>query len=79
MIREKPIAVCTKCGAMSYVGTLIGGSCGRTVGGKRCRGVNRSALNETDWAPCDRCAGSGLVLSSRCDDCRGAGWLFVRR
>jgi hypothetical protein len=47
--QSKPVAVCSVCGTVSYNATLINGPCGRLVGGKRCRGVNGSALNENDW------------------------------
>jgi len=82
MIQKKPLAVCTACGAVSYIATLINGPCGRRRrDGNRCRGINDSALNETDWATCDGCAGSGRVGDggSPCDRCDGVGWLFVRR
>jgi len=76
--RERPVAVCTACGAVSYSVNLTNGKCGRIVGGKRCRGTNRSRLNETDWARCEACAGSGCVAGSRCERCNGAGWIDVR-
>lgn len=79
MSQEKPCAVCTKCGAVTYALNLINGPCGRTVGGKRCRGVNGSRLNATDWAECDVCAGSGRISESRCHRCDGVGWLDVRK
>ena len=80
MSLERPVAVCTRCGAVSYNAMLIDGVCGRSRGdGKHCRGVNGSALNQTDWAACDKCAVTGLVGSARCERCDGVGWLFLRR
>jgi DnaJ-class molecular chaperone len=75
--REKPVAVCTVCGAVSY-GLNLYGPCGRMVGGKRCRGVKRSRLNEADWAQCEACGGSGRVTGSKCETCDGVGWKDVR-
>ena len=79
MGQVQPVAVCTVCGAVSYNPTLINGPCGRMVGRKRCRGLNGSALNESDWAVCDDCAGDGFSGDARCQRCDGVGWLFVRR
>ena len=78
MTQAQPVAVCTVCRAISYSMTGINGPCGRTVGGRRCRGVNGSALNENDWAVCDQCTGTGSVDNSRCQYCSGAGWLYIR-
>ncbi len=78
MSQQKPCAVCTDCGHVSYSLNLINGPCGRTVGGKRCRGVNGSRLNTDDWAECDGCAGSGCANGSRCVRCDGAGWMDIR-
>jgi hypothetical protein len=78
MSQQKPCAICTDCGHVSYSLNLINGPCGRSVGGKRCRGVNVSRLNTDDWAECDECAGSGSANGSRCVRCEGAGWVDVR-
>src|SRR6202521_3644711 len=40
--RPKPVAVCTRCGAVSYAPNLINGQCAQRVAGKRCVGVNGS-------------------------------------
>lgn len=76
--RPKPVAVCTRCGAVSYETKLINGQCGQTVAGKRCVGVNGSALNSDDWKQCDACAGTGNAGTNRCGRCDGAGWLYNR-
>lgn len=58
MRQQKPCAVCTVCGQVSYSLNLINGPCGWTVGGRRCRGVNGSRLNTGDWAECEGCSGT---------------------
>jgi len=75
--KPKPVAVCTRCGALSYATNLINGQCAQTVTGKRCVGVNGSALNADDWKLCDACAGTGSIAAARCGPCDGAGWLYV--
>jgi len=81
--REKPVGACTACGAAVYRATLIGDPCGHMVGGRPCRGVNGSRMNDSDWTACDGCAGSGSVGASQwqrqCDRCDGVGWLATSR
>lgn len=76
--RPKPVAVCTRCGAVSYAPNLINGQCVQMVAGKRCVGVNGSALNAEDWKQCTACAGAGSTGTARCGPCDGAGWLYAR-
>jgi len=76
--RPKPVAVCTRCGAVSYTPNLINGQCAQMVPGKRCVGVNGSALNADDWEQCAACAGAGSTGTDRCGQCDGAGWLYTR-
>jgi hypothetical protein len=76
--RPKPVAVCTRCGAISYAANLINGQCAQTVAGKRCVGVNGSALNADDWKQCAACAGTGSTGTTCCGHCDGAGWLYAR-
>ena len=76
--RRKPAAVCTRCGAVSYAQNLINGQCVQLVAGKRCVGVNGSALNADDWKQCAACAGAGSTGTTRCGHCDGAGWLYAR-
>lgn len=76
--RPKPVAVCTRCGAVSYSANLINGQCGQMVAGKRCIGVNGSALNAEDWRQCTACEGAGSKGTTRCGHCDGAGWLYNR-
>ena len=83
---EKPLPVtsCTVCGKAEYNISLTNVQCRRTVNGKRCRGVNQSAIALYDWAKCPKCNGHGCNLSpwtgpgKACIRCDGAGWLFVR-
>jgi hypothetical protein len=76
--RPKPVAVCTRCGAVSYATNLINGQCVEMIAGKRCVGVNGSALNSDDWKQCAACAGAGSAGTTRCGHCDGAGWLYAR-
>ena len=76
--RPKPVAVCTRCGAVSYAPNLINGQCAQMVAGKRCVGVNGSALNADDWKQCAACADAGSTGTDRCGQCDGAGWLYTR-
>jgi hypothetical protein len=76
--RPPPVAVCTRCGAVSYAPNLINGQCAQIVAGKRCVGVNGSALNADDWKQCAACAGAGETGKTRCGHCDGAGWLYAR-
>jgi hypothetical protein len=75
--RPRPVAVCTRCGAVSYTAHLINGQCAQQIAGKRCVGVNGSALNADDWKQCAACAGTGSTGTTRCGHCDGAGWLYA--
>lgn len=76
--KPKPVAVCTRCGAVSYATNMINGQCAQTVAGKRCVGVNGSALNADDWKQCETCAGTGSRGKMPCGHCDGAGWLYAQ-
>jgi hypothetical protein len=76
--KPRPVAVCTRCGAVSHATSLINGQCAQTVAGKRCVGVNGSALNADDWKQCGACAGTGSNGKMPCGHCDGAGWLYAR-
>ena len=76
--RQKPVAFCNRCGAVSYSATVINGNCGRMVGGKKCKGVNASALNENDWTECPVCKGFGTNGGKSCEPCQGSGWVATR-
>lgn len=76
--KPRPVAVCTRCGAVSYAVNLINGQCVQIVAGKRCIGVNGSAPHTDDWKQCAACAGTGSIDAARCGHCDGAGWLYAR-
>ena len=76
--RPKPVARCTKCGALSYDAILIDAECGKMVGGKRCAGANGREMRKADWKECTACSATGLTRAGNCERCDGAGWLFVR-
>ena len=83
---EKPLPVtsCTVCGKAGYNVSLTNVQCAQRFKGKRCRGVNQSAIAIYDWAKCQTCNGTGCTstpwtgLGENCVRCDGAGWLFVR-
>jgi hypothetical protein len=75
--RPRPVAVCTRCGAVSYTAHLINGQGAQQIAGKRCVGVNGSALNADDWKQYAACAGTGSTGTTRCGHCDGAGWLYA--
>ena len=76
--KPRPVAVCTRCGAVSYATNMINGQCAQTVAGKRCVGVNGSALSADDWKQCEPCAGTGINGKTSCGHCDGAGWSYAR-
>jgi hypothetical protein len=76
--KPKPVAVCTRCGAVSYAPNRINGQCEQMIAGKRCVGVNGSALRGDNWKQCVACAGAGSRGTTRCGPCDGAGWVYAR-
>ena len=76
--KAQPVAVCTRCGAVSYSPDQINGQCTQVMAGKRCTGVNGSALNAVDWEACPACLATGTKNEKRCGQCDGTGWLYVR-
>lgn len=77
--REKPVAVCTRCGAYSRRVEVINQRCSNVYGRKRCKGVWGSALNYNDWEECPTCEATGRESSGRCSQCDGFAWIYVRR
>lgn len=76
--KPRPVAICTRCGAI-YSLSGVNERCGRTVtGNKRCGGGISSALNDNDWEECPSCAATGDKGGAICASCAGTGWLFVR-
>lgn len=93
MAKRRPIAVCTRCGAVRYDAASINQPCAiqLSVAGKlkRCPGCYGSALRSDDWEECSNCNGTGVSDNAppglrspgdlRCVPCQGSGWLFVRK
>ena len=75
--RPQPVAVCTRCGAVSYFPEMIAGQCAQVTAGKRCIGVIGRA-SQTDWEACPACLATGTRNEKPCGQCDGAGWLYVR-
>ena len=59
-----PVAVCTKCGDITYSAERINSQCDRKPDGRRCKGVYGSALNNDDWEKCIACGGFGRMGNS---------------
>jgi hypothetical protein len=76
--KPQPVAVCTRCGAVSYAPQMISGQCAQVTGGKRCTGVIGSAAHQTDWEACPACLATGTKNEKPCGQCDGTGWLYVR-
>lgn len=76
---KKPVAVCTRCGAITRNVAAINQPCRRVINGRKCKGVFGSALCENDWELCPSCNGTGIEGRSQCSQCEGAGWIFVRK
>jgi len=73
----RPEAVCTRCRAYTREVQSINQRCPNHVGGKRCQGVFRSALGESDWEECPTCQTTGRDGNGICARCEGFGWNFV--
>lgn len=76
--KPHPVAICTRCGAVSYSTEMIGGQCAQVIVGKRCTGVIGSTANKLDWEICATCQGTGQNGKLPCGQCDGTGWLYVR-
>src|SRR5579885_1133324 len=77
-IKPRPVAVCTRCQAVSYDVAQINGRCANQIRQTMCVGVNGSALHQDDWKLCPKCSGSGTADRSPCGTCNSAGWLYTR-
>lgn len=62
--KEKPFAVCTRCGRFTRDANLMGEDCKEI-----CTGTWRSEVGDV-WKRCRECDGYG------CDECGNEGWLF---
>jgi hypothetical protein len=76
--KQRPVAVCTVCGAFGYSVRYIGERCGKPDGGRRCTGI-RAATEPQDWSQCPKCAGTGRCEDNECNLCWSRGWLYMRR
>jgi len=76
--KPQPVAVCTRCGAVSYSTEMISGQCAQVTVGKRCTGVIGSAPSKADWEICPVCQARGKNGKFPCGKRDGAGWLYVR-
>jgi len=77
--KQKPVAVCTECGAYGYSVRNIGERCGKPYGGRRCAGVRARATDPTNWKECPRCGATGHHEGEECSLCLGSGWIRVQR
>ena len=76
--KTQPVAVCTRCGAVSYSPEMINGQCSQITAGKRCTGVIGGATKKADWEPCSACLSTGTQNEKPCGQCNAAGWLYGR-
>ena len=61
--KPQPVAVCTRCGALSYSLEMINGQCSQVTAGKRCTGVIGSAANKKTLAgAASNCTGNQNAL-----------------
>jgi hypothetical protein len=76
--KPQPVAVCTRCGAVSYSPEMINGQCPQVIVGKRCTGVIGSAGNKAEWEACPGCLATGTGNEKPCGQCCRVGWVYVR-
>jgi hypothetical protein len=76
--QPKPVAVCTKCGDVTYSGQLIGliHRC-LNVPDKQ-QGIWAGRLCKHDWLACLSCEATGSYNGNRCELCGGIGWIDNR-
>jgi DnaJ-class molecular chaperone len=51
--------------------------CCKTIGEKRCIGINAIAVKTSDWNECTHCLATGYYRNKECPSCKGAGYLFT--
>lgn len=76
-LKPQPVAICTRCGAVSYSTEMISGQCAQVTAGKRCTGVIGSVA-KVDWEECPACLATGTRNEKPCGQCDGTGWLYAR-
>jgi|GEM_PF-1096371 len=75
-----PVAICTICRATTHTTSLINMPCNKRIDsrGKRCNGCFGSALVKSDWDRCQSCEAKGRINQSKCEQCNGDGWIYIR-
>lgn len=71
--KEKPLAVCSVCQALTDRRDNLNHRCSQVVNGRRCSGMFQSALTRL-WDECQGCEGTGQIGTQACTECRGFGW-----
>ena len=71
--KEKPLAVCSVCQALSNEHAHLNHRCSQIVNGRRCYGIYKSALTYL-WDACEGCECTGRVGTQVCTECKGFGW-----
>lgn len=79
MKKERPLAVCTRCGAYSRNLGQINQRCHVIVNRKRCKGVMHGKQRPDDWMECNSCEATGRMEGATCDLCSGEAWLLARK
>lgn len=71
--KDKPLAVCSVCQALTERRDQLNHRCDRIVSGRRCYGRFQSGLTRL-WDECQGCDGTGKVGTLPCVECKGYGW-----
>lgn len=71
--KHKPTGVCSVCSAPNSRHEALNHRCSQVVGGRRCAGVVKSAVN-TLWDECESCRATGKLGVLSCRECAGFGW-----
>ena len=76
--RSTPVAMCTRCGAVTRNVSQFNERCHLRFN-KKCQGVFRSMVRPDDWKECPSCAATGKGESGLCLSCKGEGWINIRK
>jgi hypothetical protein len=71
--KEKPLAVCSVCHALSNEHAHLNHRCNEIVNNRRCYGIYKSGLTFL-WDACEGCDSTGRVGTQVCTECHGYGW-----
>ena len=74
-MRNKPVAMCTRCGAISFDLRESNSKSSEIVNNIQCEGIMRAMVNYDDWTLCPTCDGEGKVGMDMCRECRLVGWI----